>query len=109
MILEAMTIGLPVVATPVSGIPEAVEDGETGLLVPAGDPAALADALARVLTDDALAERLASRARRRIEERFSLRQNVKQLIHAMRQSSAPVEPTRERVPVVGERAPVEAP
>ena len=109
VILEAMTIGLPVVATPVSGIPEAVEDGETGLLVPAGDPAALADALARVLTDDALAERLASRARRRIEERFSLRQNVKQLIHAMRQSSAPVEPTRERVPVVGERAPVEAP
>ena len=98
VILEAMTVGLPVVTTAVSGIPEAVEDGETGLLVPPGNPAALADALTRILADDALVERLASGARRRIEERFSLRQNVQQLIRAMRQSSVRVESMRRHVP-----------
>jgi glycosyltransferase involved in cell wall biosynthesis len=94
VVLEAMTVGLPVVATTVSGIPEAIEDGETGLLVGPRDPRALADALARVLADDALAERLASKARRRIEERFNLRENAKRLVRAMRQAAhgAPEEP-----------------
>lgn len=54
----APAYGLPVVASRVGGLPEAVEDGVTGLLVPPGDPAALGTALLRVLADPALAARL---------------------------------------------------
>jgi len=84
VILEAMSVGLPVVATPVSGIPEAVVDGETGLLAPAGNAVALADALSLVLADDALAARLALGARRLIEERFSLRENAQHFVRLLR-------------------------
>ena len=59
VLLEAMLASLPVVATRVSAIPEIVADGETGLLVPADDPVALADALGQLLDDPALARRLA--------------------------------------------------
>lgn len=62
-ILEAMVLGLPVVATDVGGLGELVDHERTGLLVPPEDPRALADALVRVLTDRALAERLADAAR----------------------------------------------
>ncbi|MDQ3456876.1 MAG: glycosyltransferase family 4 protein, partial [Actinomycetota bacterium] len=58
VLVEAMAVGLPVVSTAVSGIPELVRDGQTGLLVPPEDPAALAAALRR-LTDPVLRERLA--------------------------------------------------
>jgi 2-deoxystreptamine N-acetyl-D-glucosaminyltransferase/2-deoxystreptamine glucosyltransferase len=59
---EALNCGLPVVATAVDGTPEIVRDGETGLLVPPGDAAALAGALARILGDDDERARLARRA-----------------------------------------------
>jgi glycosyltransferase involved in cell wall biosynthesis len=71
-ILEAMAAGLPVVATAVGGIPELVADGETGLLVPPGDPDALAAALRRLVADPELRRRLGEAARARVEERFSL-------------------------------------
>ena len=54
-ILEAMACAAPIVATPVGGIPEAITDGVTGLLVPPSDAGALADAIARLLRDRALA------------------------------------------------------
>jgi glycosyltransferase involved in cell wall biosynthesis len=57
-IVEAMAVGVPVVTTPVSGIPEIVRDGESGLLVPPDDPGALAEALERVISDPALRARL---------------------------------------------------
>lgn len=60
---EALNCGIPMVATAVDGTPEIVRDGETGLLVPAGDARALADALGRILGDDALRAGLAARAR----------------------------------------------
>jgi glycosyltransferase involved in cell wall biosynthesis len=62
---ESMAIGLPLVATTAGGIPELVEHERTGLLVPPGDPAALAAALLRVLDEPATAARLADGARRR--------------------------------------------
>ena len=71
-ILEAMACGLPVVATQVGGSVEQIEADRSGLLVPARRPSALAGALARLIDDDRLAERLGQEARRRIAERFSL-------------------------------------
>jgi glycogen(starch) synthase len=65
VLIEALQAGLPCVATRVGGIPEAVDDGETGLLVAPGDPAALARAIDAVLGDGELAARLAAGARRR--------------------------------------------
>jgi glycosyltransferase involved in cell wall biosynthesis len=70
VLAEAMAMGLPVVSTNISGIPEIVDTGVHGLLVDSCDVQALADALQRVLTDPALQERLSAAARRCICERF---------------------------------------
>ncbi len=72
-ILEAMACGAPVVSTAVTGIPEAVRDGETGLLVPPDDPVALADALLRCLMDEDLRVRLARNARAYVESTHDVR------------------------------------
>jgi glycosyltransferase involved in cell wall biosynthesis len=71
-LMEAMATGVAVVGTDVGGTNELVVDGESGLLVPAYDPAALAHALATLLTDADLRARLAVGGRRRMEECFSL-------------------------------------
>ena len=71
-ILEAMAAGLPVVASDVGGVAELVADGETGVLVPAGEPDALARALARLLDDGALRERMGAAGRARARDRFDL-------------------------------------
>ena len=73
VLMEALAQRTPVVATAVGGVPDVVLDGETGLLVAPGDPAALAAALARLAADPALAARLADRGRRHVEERFDER------------------------------------
>lgn len=70
-VLEAMAAGLPVLATPVGGIPEAVADGVEGFLVAPGDVDALAARLAQLLEDDALAQRMGEAARRKVETTFS--------------------------------------
>ena len=62
---EAMACGRPVVASATGGLPEVVIDGETGLLVPAGDVDALRDALRALLSDPVLRRRLGEAARRR--------------------------------------------
>lgn len=79
VLVEAMARGVPVVATDVTGIPELVHHGRTGLIVPQFDPHALADALERLLVDRSLAHRLAMAAREIVEARFDLRRNVAQL------------------------------
>jgi glycosyltransferase involved in cell wall biosynthesis len=71
-VLEAMAAGLPVVSTDVGGVHEVVVDGETGRLVPPGDAAALAAALAAVSGDASLRARYGQAGRARVEERFSL-------------------------------------
>jgi glycosyltransferase involved in cell wall biosynthesis len=75
-LMEAMATGLAVVASDISGIPELVDDGETGLLVPPGDPRALADAIERLHDDPALRARLGDAARARVERDFDLRRNA---------------------------------
>ena len=70
-IVEAMLAGLPVVATEVGSIGEAVQDGATGYLVPAEDPDALASRLREVLADPKLARRLGHAGRVRAREHFT--------------------------------------
>jgi glycosyltransferase involved in cell wall biosynthesis len=60
--VESLALGTPVVATDVGGVAEVVRDGENGLLVPPGDPEALAGAIARLFGDEALAARLRAAA-----------------------------------------------
>ena len=76
-VLEAMATGLPVVCTEVGGIPEIVIDGVTGFLVPGGDSRGLADRLLEVLSDPAIANRMGSAARERVEAEFDLAQSVR--------------------------------
>lgn len=66
VLIEAASVGKPVVATRVGGVPEVVIDGETGLLVPPDNPAALAHALIRLLDDSCLRSRLGTAARQRV-------------------------------------------
>jgi glycosyltransferase involved in cell wall biosynthesis len=89
VLLEAMAIGTPVVSTPVTGIPEIVVDGVTGLLVPEGDPYALATALQRLVDEPALGPRLAAAARTRIEEDFDVRGQARSLAGLRRAASGP--------------------
>jgi glycosyltransferase involved in cell wall biosynthesis len=70
VLLEAMWCGVPVVTTPVSGIPELIEDGVNGLLVPPNDPEALARAVLAIHEDRVLARRLARAGRASIAQRF---------------------------------------
>lgn len=76
VLLEAAALGTPMVATPVTGIPELLRHRASGWLVPERDPAALAAAMAAVLEAPHEARRRALAARRRVEEAFDLQQNV---------------------------------
>jgi glycosyltransferase involved in cell wall biosynthesis len=69
--LEAMAAGLPVVATRVGGLPEVVEEGVTGLLMPRRAPAALAAALERIFLDEGLASAMGAAGRRRVLAQFT--------------------------------------
>jgi glycosyltransferase involved in cell wall biosynthesis len=71
-ILDAMALGKPVVATRAGGIPEAVQDGTTGLLVPPRDPRALAEAVRYLLCHPAQAQALGAAGRRRVEQYFTV-------------------------------------
>jgi glycosyltransferase involved in cell wall biosynthesis len=77
--VEAMSTGMAVVATTAGGTPEAVTDGETGLLVPPGDPAAMAGAVRRLGEDIPLRLRLGAAAARVARERFSFDRYVDRL------------------------------
>jgi glycosyltransferase involved in cell wall biosynthesis len=77
-VIESMAAGLPVVATRVGGTPEAVEDGVTGILVPPGQPAALARAICQLLENTELAESFGRAGRQRAFERFSLERMVQE-------------------------------
>ena len=79
VLLEAMALGTPCISTNVTGIPEVLDDGETGLMVPQHDPFALANAIERLLDDPGLCLRLSENARRRVEQAFDLSANTRQI------------------------------
>jgi len=79
-LMEAMATGLPVVSTRISGIPELVESGVSGLLVPSGDARALAEAIAGLLADPALRVRMGRAGREKILREFDLESNTVHLL-----------------------------
>lgn len=81
-IIEAMSSGVPVVATDVAAIPEVVVEGETGFLVPSLDSASLAARITQLLDDEGLRRRMAEASRARVLEEFSLERCVAAHIHA---------------------------
>jgi glycosyltransferase involved in cell wall biosynthesis len=72
VVLEAMAVGCPPLASAVGGTPEIVEDSVTGILFPSDDIAALVDALARISRDESLRSRLGEAARRTVHEKYTL-------------------------------------
>lgn len=78
-LLEAMATGIPTVATSAGGTPEAVRNGENGLLVPPDDPGALADALLRLANDPALYARLGAQAAQEVAARWSFAAYIERL------------------------------
>lgn len=75
-VLEALACGKPVVATAVGGIPEQIEDGQTGFLVPAGDVQGFVDRIVRLLTNDDLRNRVGGRAVDSVNKRFEFERQV---------------------------------
>jgi glycosyltransferase involved in cell wall biosynthesis len=78
-LMEAMAMQIATVSTTVSGIPELIEDGKTGLLAPPRDAASLADAIARLIRDKELRSSLGRAARARIVDQFEIKSNVRRL------------------------------
>lgn len=103
VLMEAMACALPVVSTTVSGIPELVSHERNGLLVPPRDPAALADALERLIQDPSLRRRLGREGRRTVVEEYDIRRSAAQVEAAFREilRRAPREP--RTVPVASRR------
>ncbi|MEM4006816.1 MAG: glycosyltransferase family 4 protein [Nitrososphaerota archaeon] len=86
-ILEAMACGKPVVATRVTGIPEAVRDDETGYTVEVGDHESFAEKVLRLLRDDALRKTLGENARKLVEKEFSYTQIIPKLAEILVKSA----------------------
>jgi colanic acid/amylovoran biosynthesis glycosyltransferase len=84
--MEAMASGVPVVSTRVSGIPELVEDGVTGLLADPGDAVSLSACIERMIGDPALVETLVVCARKHVEQEFDVTKEAAKLLDAIRHS-----------------------
>ncbi|HYL81104.1 MAG TPA: glycosyltransferase family 4 protein [Candidatus Acidoferrum sp.] len=90
VLVEAALCGKPVVATRTGGIPEVVRDGETGLLVPAADPRALANALCLLLEDPDLRHRMGLAGVRNARERFSVRAHCQRVMDLYAELAPPL-------------------
>jgi glycosyltransferase involved in cell wall biosynthesis len=84
VLMESMAMGLPVVATNISGIPELVENERTGLLAPPGNPERLAESMLRMLTDMDLRKRVITAAKRRVMRKFDNRRLIQELAEVYR-------------------------
>jgi glycosyltransferase involved in cell wall biosynthesis len=78
-LMDAMSVGVPVVSSRAFGIPELVEDGRSGLLAPPEDPSTTAEALSRLLSDQELATQIGDAGRNVVRERFDLERNTRAL------------------------------
>ena len=83
VLIEAMALGVPVISTTVSGNPELISNGGSGLLVTPGDAEALAAAMEQLMDNPELARNLAESARRTIEWGFDLDSNIARLVKAI--------------------------
>ena len=91
-VLEGMASGLPVVATAVGEVPQVVESGQTGLVVAAEDPPALAAAISELVRDAALRERMGSKAKARVTEQFSGDRMAAEYLALYRDITSPANP-----------------
>jgi len=85
VLIEAMRAGTAVIGTNAGGVPEIIEHEKTGLLVPPGDPAALADAIERLVSDRELRDRLAAAGKRSADERFDEDQHFARLTELLKE------------------------
>jgi glycosyltransferase involved in cell wall biosynthesis len=88
VVLEGMVFGVPIVSTLVGGVPEIIEDGKNGLLVPTEDPAGLAQAVLRLIGDPALARQLAKTAREASLPKFTNTERCAQIAEYYRRITA---------------------
>ncbi len=93
VVLEAMSHGLPIAGTNVDGIPEAVVDEVSGLLVPPQEPTALGAAIERLVADPALRGRLGAAGRERIGVEFTLGRMIARVARVYRELTGPRSPT----------------
>jgi glycosyltransferase involved in cell wall biosynthesis len=104
IVLEAMAAGVPVVASAVGGIPDQARHGEEGLLVPPGDPEALAGAMGELLRDPSRARLLGAAGRRRTENEFShetLVRRIEGIYRAVLEGKIPRDASEVEVPSAG--------
>jgi glycosyltransferase involved in cell wall biosynthesis len=95
-ILEGMASRLPLVATAVGAVPTVIQDGSTGVLVPAEDPESLATAIVELLRDPAKRERLGSVARQLVEDEFSAERMTADYLRVYEDAIAATANGRER-------------
>jgi glycosyltransferase involved in cell wall biosynthesis len=88
VLMEAMASGVPVVSSNIAGIPELVDDGVSGRLVPPGDAAAVATAVAQLLSDPDLRARFGAAGRAKVEREFNLATEAARLRHTFAASLA---------------------
>jgi glycosyltransferase involved in cell wall biosynthesis len=93
VLMEALAAGVPAVATRIAGIPELIEDGVTGFLVPPSEPVATANAVRRLLDDADLRNQIAAAGREKVERDFDLETECERLAHIMTTAlSSDIEP-----------------
>jgi colanic acid/amylovoran biosynthesis glycosyltransferase len=92
VLIEALGAGLPAVATPIAGIPEIIEHGSAGLLVPENDAAALATGLAGVMTDDAIWSAMSTAGPEKLVARFDRDRTISDLVDVFDQTRASIAP-----------------
>jgi glycosyltransferase involved in cell wall biosynthesis len=78
--MEAMAMALPVISTPITGIPEIVDNGINGILVPPNDEHTLAKAMLTLIKNPDMREQLGRNARKQIEIKFDIQKNIQQYL-----------------------------